>query len=251
MSIAVEMVMADDCISRDQLFDGRIQCLQPRQGYRFTEDAVLLAHFIAPQPGDRLLDLGAGCGIISLILAYRWPDITITALEIQPNLADLARRNAADNHLAERLRVIAGDLRQSQDLLAAGSFDWVVCNPPYHQLAAGRLNPQDEQAAARHEIHADLAAVLMAACYALGKNGRLALVYPAARAASLMQGMKNSGLEPKRLRMVHSHPGAPGRLVLVEAACMAGEELTVLPPLFVAETPGGLYSTAMARCYEP
>jgi tRNA1Val (adenine37-N6)-methyltransferase len=245
------MAGADDCLTRDHLFDGRIQCLQPRQGYRFSEDAVLLAHFIAPQPEDRILDLGAGCGIISLILAYRWPAITLTAMEIQPNLAELARRNAVDNKLAERLLVIQGDLRQSRDLLTPGSFDWVICNPPYHQQAAGRLNPQNEQAAARHEIHADLAAVLGAARYALRHHGRLAMVYPAARAASLLHEMKNSGLEPKRLRMVYSHPNAPARLVLVEAACMAGEELTVLPPLFVAEVPGGPYSTAMASFYAP
>lgn len=245
------MAMADDSLSCDYLFDGRIHCLQPRHGYRFSEDAVLLAHFIAPQPGDRILDLGAGCGIISLILAYRWPAITLTAIELQPNLAELARRNAADNNLAARLRVIEGDLRQSRDLLAAGSCAWVVCNPPYHQLATGRLNPQGEQAVARHEIHADLAAVLEAARYALSHSGRLAVVFPAARATSLVYALKNSGLEPKRLQMVHSHPGAPGRLVLVEAAAMAGEHLTVLPPFFVADIPGGPYSVAMARCYAP
>ena len=135
--------------------------------------------------------------------------------------------------------------------MAPETFDWVICNPPYHQLAAGRLNPQNEQAAARHEIHADLDAVLGAACYALRNHGRLAMVYPAARGASLLHEMKNCGLEPKRLQVVHSHPHAPGRLVLVEAARMAGEELTVLPPLFVADVPGGPYSKAMASFYAP
>ncbi len=243
------MAVVEDGVSCDRLFDGRIQCLQPLRGYRFTEDAVLLAHFITPQPGDNILDLGAGCGIIALILAYRWPAVTLTALEIQPRLADLARRNAAGNNLEASLRVVEGDLRQSSDLLEQGSFDWVVCNPPFHPLAAGRLNPHDELAVARHEIHADLAAVLAAARYLLRENGRLALVYPATRAASLLHDLKNSGLKPKRLRMVHSHPEAPARLVLVEAALLAGEELTVLPPLFVADVQGGPHATTMASYY--
>lgn len=245
------MAVDEDAVSRECFFDGRLQCLQPRQGYRFTEDAVLLAHFITPQPEDSILDLGAGCGIIALILAYRWPAVALTALEIQPRLADLARRNAAGNNLEARLRVIEGDLRQSSDLLEQEVFDWVVCNPPFHPLATGRLNPQDEQAVARHEIHADLAAVLGAARYALRQNGRLALVYPATRAVSLLHELRSSGLQPKRLRMVHSHPKAPARLVLVEAARLAGEELTMLPPLFVAEVEGGPYATTMASYYAP
>ena len=155
--------MAADELTRDQLFDGRLTCLQSRAGYRFSQDAVLAAHFVDPQPNDRGLDLGTGCGIISLILAFRWPSIQLTALELQPSLADLARRNVFDNHLAERIQVVEGDWRHPVQGIAPGAFDWVVCNPPYYQLNSGRKNPHPERAIARHEMEGGLTDVLRAA----------------------------------------------------------------------------------------
>jgi len=238
-------------LSEDTLFSGRLRCLQHRQGYRFSIDAVLLAHFLAPKKNDRVLDLCAGCGVVSLILAYRWPEIGLTALEVQPQLAALIRRNSTENEFSERIRVVEGDCRQMDTLVAAGSFDCLACNPPYRKVASGRANPQTEQALARHELLADLGAVVQAAAFALKNRGRAAFVYPAARAATLLATLQSHAFAPKRLRVVHSYPGDTGRLVLLEAVKNGGEELVILPPLFVYQEKGGEYAPETASFYLP
>ncbi len=240
-----------DELTTDTLFSGRLLCRQRRRGYRFSIDAVLLAHFLKPKKNDRVLDLCAGCGVVALILAYRFPDLRLTALEVQPQLAGLIRLNASENGFAERFAVLAGDCRRIGELVEAGSFDCLVCNPPYRKEASGRRNPQSEQAIARHELRADLETVLAAAAHALRTGGRAVFVYPAARAASLLAGLAAHAFAAKRLRVVHSHPGDQGRLVLVEAAKNGGEGLTILPPLHVYQHRGGEYTAEMAAFYAP
>jgi len=237
-------------LSEDTLFSGQVTCLQHRDGYRFSVDAVLLAHFINPAAGDRILDLGAGCGVVSLALCFRHPGIFLTALEIQPALAELCRRNAVNNRFDDRLQVKEGDLRDLASLLPAGSFDWVVANPPYRKNDTGRKNLDQEQAIARHEIMADLSEVIRASAFLVKTKGRAAFVYPASRAAALIRELVESGFAPKRLQVVHSYPGSVGKLVLVEAVKAGGEELSILPPFYIYDAPSGAYTSEMARCYE-
>lgn len=238
-------------LTTDTLFAGRLSCRQHRDGYRFSVDAVLLAHFFTPRPDESILDLGCGCGVIPLILAYRWPSLSQTGLELQPQLVALARRNVADNGLSERIAIVEGDLRAVSSLFAPGQFQRVVCNPPFYRSEAARLNLDHERRLARHEVTADLAEVVAAAGWLLHKGGRVDLVYPAERAAALLAGLREVGLEPKRLQVVHSSPGGPGKLVLVEALKGGGEELEILPPFFIYREAGGEYTAEMARCYEP
>ncbi len=242
--------------SEDTLFDGRLICMQHKRGYRFSIDAVLLAHFIKPRPDSQVLDIGGGCGVISLILAYRYPYVGTTVLELQADLVDLIRKNIERNDaqaggFKERIQVVHGDLRTIDKYLRAGVYDWVVCNPPYRKLESGRVNPASEQAVARHELQADLQAVVAACAYAARTRGRVAVVYPAVRGISLFHEMRNQGLEPKRLQVVYSYPGSEARLLLVEAVKGGGEELTIEPPLYIYQEKDGDYTAEMAVCYEP
>jgi len=127
-------------VTRGSLFDGELICLQHRDGYRFSIDSVLLAHFIAPAEGDNILDLGAGCGIISLIMAYRWGSIlhSITGIELQVPLALLARKNIAINGFQNLCRVITGDVRTLPQHMVTESFTKVICNPPFYKKGTGR-----------------------------------------------------------------------------------------------------------------
>lgn len=243
--------MVATALSHDTLFDGQLTCTQSRDGYRFSIDAVLLAHFAMPRRQDRVLDLGAGCGVVSLILAYRHPAIFLTCLELQDSLASLISHNIEQNGLAGRMRLLRGDLCAINALLAVGAFDLVVCNPPYYSLGRGQQNPGDEQAVARHELKAGLADIIQAAAFALRTKGRLVMIYPAARGAALFAALRQRRLEPKRLRVVYPYPEAEGSLFLVEAIKGGGEELTVLPPLYVYERPGGDITPAVAAFYRP
>ena len=229
-------------VSEETLFGGRLVCRQHRNGYRFSIDAVLLAHFAGVGDFDRVLDLGAGCGIISLAVAYRYPATMITALEIQPQLADLIRDNVRCNGLDERISVCQGDYRDVSDYLAAGAYDTVVANPPYWSPTHSRRAASDERAIARQELHGGADSVVRAAFWALREHGRLAVVFPADRVTDLLDVMKLHRFEPKRLQVVCGYPGSIARLVLVEAVKLGGEGVTMLPPLNISREQGGEYT---------
>ncbi len=240
----------DQDVSHDSLFAGRLKCLQHRHGYRFSLDAVLLARFITPGTQEKICDIGTGCGIIPLIIAFLRPDVRITGLEIQPDLAGLARKNVELNSFQKQIDIVQGDLCRIREIIPAASFARVICNPPYGKIGTGRQNATDEQLIARHEIRARLADVARAASFIVKNRGRVALVYPAARCAALLAELSLHKLEPKRLQVVYSYPGSPGKLVLVEAIKNGGEELSILPPFYVYRNQGGKYSDEMAACYE-
>ncbi len=236
-------------ISTDTLFDGRLKCFQHKNCYRFSVDSVLLAHFAVPHRSETVLDLGCGCGVVALILAFRKQNISLACLEVQPSLAELCRMNVRENGFSERVEVIEGDMRCAGELFSGRIFDRVVCNPPYRRRDGSRLNRDPEQAAARHELTADLDAVLAACSRVLATGGRLDLVYPASRGAHLFARLSATDFEPKRLQVVHSYPGSPGKLLLLEAIRKGGEDLEILPPFFIFDSPGGAYTAEMEELY--
>lgn len=235
--------------SEESLFGGKLRCLQPRQGYRFSVDAVLLAHFVTPEPDARILDLGAGCGIVSLILSHRYPATSLVALELQPRLAGIIRRNVAINSFESRITVVEGDCRGIAALLPINSFDWTAANPPYYPTTSGRHNPETERAQARHEILGGVGEMAQAASCALKTGGRAAFVYPAAREEILLGVLRENGLAPKRLQRVHPYPGAEAGLVLAVAVKGGGGGLEVLPEFCICQEQGGPYTVEMAAIY--
>ena len=222
----------------DALFEGRLKVLQKKCGYRFSIDAFLLARFAKPRPMDRIIDLGTGCGIIPLILTFRHKVKKVIGVEIQPSLADLARRNVALNRLSARIKIWEKDLKTLEEKNGRGTFDLVLSNPPYRKVGAGRVNPRLEKAVARHEITATLEDVIRTAGDLLKGKGRLIMIYPASRAADLIEQMRKFHLEPKLLQFVHSHPRDEARLLLVEGLKEGRAQVRVLPPLFLYDSMG-------------
>ncbi len=212
-----------------------LRVLQPREGYRYSVDALLLADFASPRPRARVLELGAGCGIISMLLARRYPGIQVKALEIQKPLAELAKANVSSNKLEDRIEIIHGDINRISEMLPAGGFDYVVSNPPYRPPETGRLCKEAQEALARHEILTTLEGVLKAARYALKPGGKIALIYPADRTVKLLAGMNKLALEPKKMVFVHPARDKEARMVMTEGCKDAGPEVRVLPPMFLNE----------------
>ncbi|MFP3868117.1 MAG: tRNA1(Val) (adenine(37)-N6)-methyltransferase [Desulfobacteraceae bacterium] len=212
--------------------------LQPKQGYRFSVDAVLLGALSALRAGERVIDLGTGCGIILLLLASRCPDCSLTGVEFQPNLARLAEQNVRLNDFADRVQIVGADMQDLPQHFPPAAFDVVVSNPPYRPLEAGRLNPAAEKAIARHELFGSLNTVAQTAYYLLPHGGRLYLIYPAWRLVSLCAILRTQGLEPKTLCLIHSRAREPARLLWVEARKHGGEELQILPPLIIYQDDG-------------
>jgi tRNA1Val (adenine37-N6)-methyltransferase len=245
--------MADDSLIKDgetveTLFGGRLKILQKKKGYRYTIDSILLAHFVELHEEERLLELGAGSGVISLFLAFRNPSIRITGIEIQEALAGMAGRSIALNGLEGRVEIFHGDARNAGDHAEARSFDVAVFNPPYRKMGSGRVNPREEKALARHEVAGSITDFLQAARHALKPGGRSYLIYPCSRMVEALHRMRLEKLEPKRLRLVHSKPRSRGDFILVEGIKGGGEELSVLPPLFIYDGDGG-YSEEMEAIF--
>lgn len=226
------MIRSDD-ESFDAFFDGRVTLYQSRAGYRFSLDALLLAHFVTVKTGARIVDLGTGNGVIPLALATLHRSIEVTGIELQPSMVERARRNIVQNELQSRIKIAHGDVRSPNQIAGAGVFDVAICNPPYRKSTSGRLSENRERQMARHEIAGGLAEFLGAGSFLLRAHGRIALVYNAVRSVDLLSAMRHAGLEPKRLRFVHSFAGAKASLVLVEAIKGGRSGLEVLPPLIV------------------
>lgn len=232
----------------DPILDGKLKIIQKEKGYRFSVDALLLAHFVRLGTKDRLLELGAGSGVISLILARRWRCEGVVGVEIQGDLHEMARRSAALNGLADRVRMVHGDVRDIGRFLAAQSFDVVVFNPPYRKIRSGRLNPDDQKARARHEIAGRIEDFLKAAAWALKTAGRVFAICPASRTAELFDRMRAFRLEPKRVTVVYSYATSEGEFVLAEGRKGGREAVKFLPPLVIYERTGE-YSPAMREIF--
>lgn len=209
---------------------GRIRVHQPERGYRFNIDSVVLAGFAWAREGERLLDLGAGTGILCLLLAHRHHLSSFTAVEIQPELAALAERNVEENGWTGTGRVVAGDLR-SPDAVSSGAFDLVVCNPPYYHPGRGQAAANPQRALSRQGFSAEPADVLAAASRALAPGGRFCLVWPAPRLAELLASLPPAGLHPRLLRHVHDSAGSPPHLTLLQTTPAEGRGCLTLPPV--------------------
>jgi len=214
---------------------------QPKVGYRFSVDSLLLVDFVRGALLGRVCDLGTGSGVIALGLALRDTSAQVTAVELQPRLADLARRNVTENQLGGRVRVVEVDLADHdrvRQLLPGASFELCVSNPPYRPLGEGSANPDDEAAVARHELRLTLADVVREMRRLLLPGGRAVMVYPAERLTALLGTLDGEGLRPLRLRLVHGKPGEPARRVLVEARKGLRGNLVVEPPLILQDDDG-------------
>jgi len=225
----------------DSILGGRLRILQPREGYRFSVEAILLGRFARARRRDRVLELGAGCGVTSMMLAAIYGAREVVALEIQPAMAALIARNAGLNSLAQ-VSVLCADLRQRKIAnLTPGSFDLVVANPPYRARHTGRESPHPGRRIARGSEQGSLADFIGAAARYARFGATIAIVFAASRSADLIALLRAHALEPKRIRFVHPRLGLPASTILVAAAKGGGIEVKVEPPLAMyAET--GVYT---------
>ncbi|MCF8057216.1 MAG: methyltransferase [Desulfocapsa sp.] len=247
--------MTSDYRTRDTLFDGDLYCLQHRDGYRFSIDPVLLAHFVRLGKEETVLDLGAGCGVLGLILLYRASRQirSLTAFELQAELVECTRENVSLNRFQDKMEVVEGDLCHILRYLEPEFFSTVVCNPPFYKAGTGRSSVNEEALIARHQVACTLAEILSSAAAVLQNKGRLFMVYPAEGLGSLLGQLSQQRLIIKRLQLVYSYsdPISNARLLLLEAVKNGGDGLEVLPPFYIYDQKDGVYSAAMQRLYEP
>jgi len=233
----------------DDLHRNGYRLIQNPAEFCFGIDAVILSGFAKVKRGETVLDLGTGTGVISILLEAKTKGAHFTGLEIQPKIADMARRSVALNGLDEKIKIVEGDLKDFFGLqLSVSSFSVVTCNPPYMNQGGGLLNPEDSKAIARHELLCTLEDVISAARSALKPHGRFYMVHRPQRLTDIFVLLRQYGLEPKRLQMVQPYYDKPPNIVLVEAVKGGKPFLKTEPPLVVYKSGGG-YTDDVLKIY--
>ena len=241
-------------ISQDSLFNGELVCYQSKHGYRFSIDAVLLAHFCQDLRRSTILDLGCGCGVIAMILLYRKVEdiVYVHGIEYQSNLAALAEKNGKANNIAEKFTITLGDYTTLPDYYGPESFTHVICNPPFYSVGKGRPSANEENYWARHQVHTTIDDIARNVAYVLKNKGLFAIIYPADQISELLSALLNFNLQPKKIQFVYSYPGAAtATLVLAEFKKNGGSGVKVTSPLFIYRHQKGPYSDEVAKMYQP
>ena len=216
--------------------ESKLHILQKKRGYRFSVDAILLSEFVRIRKDEKAIDLGAGCGILALLLSQTTKVRSFLGVEVQKTLSDLAERNVVSNHFQHRITILHEDYRTLPRIFPAGSFHVVVSNPPYRKFRSGRVNPSQERAIARHEIYGTIDDLVSVAAYLLPPKGRFYLIFPASRTVDAIASLRRNMLEPKRIRFVHPYAGAGAKFILVESVKNSGVELKIMAPLTLHES---------------
>lgn len=216
----------------DYLVTEGLHIIQSREVFSFSMDAVLLAKFANIPHYGKIADLCSGNAVIPLLLSAR-TKAHIHAVEIQPRLADMARRSVAINELEEKITVVEGDLRIFPQEAGQGAFDYVTVNPPYMPGNTGDQNDNIHFAMARHELNGTLDQIVEASARLLRTGGKMAMVHRPERLMDIMMSLRNWRLEPKRLRFIHPYAGAEANMVLIEAIRGGKPAVKILPPLVV------------------
>jgi tRNA1Val (adenine37-N6)-methyltransferase len=222
----------------DDLILGGMKLIQPKHGYRFSLDAVLLAHFAELSGVKRVIDLGTGSGVIPLLLAARAKEITISGIEIQPALVDRAWRSICLNGLDDRIKVIQADIREIDKIFPDQSTDLVLSNPPFFKKNEGIISSNMEGAVARHELKLVLEDIVSQGAYLLVSGGRMAIIHRAERLEEILELYKKHKIYPRRLRLVHSFKERNAALLLLEGRKNTPGKLTILPPLVIYNDQG-------------
>lgn len=222
--------------------------IQNNQGFCYGIDAVLLSAFAKVKPGEDVLDLCTGTGIVPVLLKAKTSGRHFTGLEIQEKSADMARRSVAYNHLENQITIIQGDVKQAEKLFGAASFDVVTCNPPYMTADHGLTNPHLPKAIARHEVLCTLEDVIAQTSRVLKSRGRFYMVHRPFRLAEIMGVMMKYKLEPKRMQFVYPFVDKEPNMVLIEGLKGGNPRITVEKPLIVYEKPG-IYTEDIRRMY--
>lgn len=214
--------------------------------FKFTLDAVLLAAFPFLRDDLQIVELGSGCGAVSLMLAARCK-AKIVGVDINEKVNSLFERSIILNNLSEQISSVTTDVKNIKATFVHGAYDLVISNPPYRKIGQGRLRKSGAQNAC-HEVTGTTSDFIQAAKFLLKYKGKFVLVHLAERLPEILVECVSSGLEPKRLQFVHAKENKAANLFLLEMIKGGNKSLQVLPPLIVYDNEGN-YTKEVLQSY--
>lgn len=234
----------------DDLHRNGYMIIQDPKRFCFGIDAVILSGFAEVKKGERVIDLCTGTGVIPILLEAKTEGGHFTGLEIQPESAEMAGRSVLLNNLQDKVTIDQGDVKNTEALYRASSFDAVTVNPPYMNDGGGLKNGYSPKTIARHEVLCSLEDVISASARLLAPQGRLYMVHRPHRMTDIMVTLRKYRLEPKRLRFVHSFADREPVMVLIEAVSNGRPMVKVMPPLVVYKDDRSYTDEIMKIYYE-
>lgn len=227
-----------------------LKIIQNPEYFCFGMDAVLLSWFVSKRTkgAPDIIDLGTGTGIIPLLLYGKMPANSITGLEIQEALVEMARRSMKLNGLADRINIIHGDIKKPDEAILPNAYDVVVSNPPYMRAQGGLKNKQDTKTISRHEVMCNIEDILVFGKRMLRDRGRLFLVHRPERLADIISLMRSYKIEVKYLQFVYSSIKKEANLVLIEGRKSGRPGLKTAAPLIVYDQ-NGQYTDEIYQIY--
>lgn len=233
----------------DLQFKG-LKIIQNEDGFCFGIDAVLLSDFAKNmKKADTVVDFCTGTGIIAILLSGKVEKIKkIYGVEIQKEVAEMAKRSVTLNKLEDKIEILNRDLKEVHDILKPGTIDVVTVNPPYKAANSGIINEENTLTIARHEISCTLEDIIKQSAKLLKSGGNFYMVHRPERLVDIMYYMRKHKIEPKRIRFVHPNKNAVSNLVLIEGSRAGRAFLKFEKPLYVYDENGN-YTDEILEIY--
>ena len=237
----------------DDLEYNNLKIIQNENGFCFGIDSVLISDFSRDIKNNSVgIDLGTGTGIISILLSAKTKLSKIIGIEIQKDVADMARRSVEMNNMENKIEILNLNVKDIMDseneLLKRESFDFVVTNPPYKKLETGKTSENESKYISRHECKANLEDFIKISKYLLKDKSSLYMVHRPERLVDIIEIMRKYKLEPKKIRFVYSSVDKEPTLVLVKAIKNAKPFLKIEKPLIIYNEKGE-YTEEVLKIY--
>ena len=223
-----------------------LKIYQDRERFSYGTDAIFISSFAKPK--GLVVDLGTGTGIIPLRIVNNPRVHKVYGVEIQEDVANIARASIGLNRLEEKIEIVNMDLKNLGQIFKKSSIDTIISNPPYMKSGGAIVNENENFALSRHEIACNFEDIIRISDYLLKPLGRIYIVHRPDRLTDILYTMRKYKIEPKYIRFVQAKINKKPNLLLIEGVKDGRPDLKFHDPLIVYNEDGS-YTDEIYKIY--